>query len=410
MGFSTKKVEKKLVFTILALSFYALGNSIPLHNIDQLTLKKAFSPAFEKNALIQALSMFSSGTNGFISIFSLGIVPFINASIIIDLFTSLIPSLEALQSEEGNLGRKKILFYKKVLSLIFAAFQSYFFILFLKDFLYSNTYLSITLSCLELIAGSFSIIWISNFLDTRGVGNGTSLIILTNILVSFFIKSSTIVKNLTPIAILEIFILFLLVAIITISQKAAFKILLISARQLNYLKNIQDGNLKENILLIKYNQAGIFPLIIASNFLGFLSYFSGEFLLSNSIIKSLIYYSLILLFNYFYTRIIWDPEKISEQLRKSSVALANVTPGIETTKYLEDIVKLVSFRGGIILCLILFLFENIKNTSNFSILPEINIASVIIAISIINDLLRNLKSLRITKVLSKILLITKKNN
>jgi len=410
MSFSTKKVEKKLLFTILALSFYALGNTIPLHNIDQLALKKTLSPSLEKNLFLQSLSMFSSGTTGFISIFSLGIVPFINASIIIDLFTSLIPSLEALRSEEGSIGRKKILFYKKALSFLFAGFQSYFFLQFLKDFLYNKNSFSIVLSCLELISGSFSIIWISNFLDTRGIGNGTSLIILTNILVSFFTKSTTILKNLTPVSIVEIFILLLLVGIITVSQKAAFKILLISARQLNYLKSIEDGSLKENILLIKYNQAGIFPLIIASNFLGFLSYFSGGFLLSNPFLKATIYYSLILLFNYFYTRIIWDPEKISEELRKSSVSLATITPGKDTTKYLEEIVKLVSLRGGLVLCLILFLFENLKGISGFFIFQEINISSMIIAISIINDLLRNLKSLRITKLLSKILLSTKKNN
>lgn len=397
----------KLFFTFVPLIIYRLGNYIPLPNFDQIALQKILSENLAKNNFFQLLNIYSSGTTNILSPFSLGIVPFINASIIIDLFTSIIPFFEKLQSEEGKQGQKQLILYKKILSLVFACLQSYFLLQFLKNFLYESNTISLVSSVLELTAGSFCVVWLSSLIENRGIGNGTSIIILFNILVSVFEKIQNVFQNFTIFLIPEICIIIFLILIINVSQKAKFEIELVSARQLKYLENEKESKRlsKKNTLPIRYNQAGIFPLIIASNFLGFISYFDTKIIFFNSIVNNLLYYFLIIFFNYFYTKIIWDPEKISEQLRKASVSIANKSPGKETTEYLENVVKFTSLRGGIILCMILLTFDLIKLIFPVTLLSQLNISSIIIAIGIINEIARNIKSLRITKVLNRIFLI-----
>merc|ERR1711991_1176263 len=159
---------------------------------------------------------------------------------------------------------------------------------------------------------------------------------------------------------------------------------IVSARQLTFLEKAESENqninnnyatgvkqLKENGLSIRLNQAGIFPIIIASNLLPFLSYFTQSFQQNATVsyLNNLI--------NYFYTIVFWDPEKISEQLRKASVSLINITPGNETVSYLENVVRGTSILGGIALSLILVLFDIFKQVINGPLLNQLNISSFI---------------------------------
>jgi preprotein translocase subunit SecY len=143
------------------------------------------------------------------------------------------------------------------------------------------------------------------------------------------------------------------------------------------------------------NQAGIFPIIIASNLLPFISYFTENILgLSKiTLVTNIFYYLCIIGFNYFYTIIFWDPEKISEQLRKASVSIVNVTPGRETVSYLENVVKSSSLSGGIFLCIILFCYDFIKQLLNGFLLNQINISSLIILVGVAYELQKTIRSL-----------------
>ena len=118
--------NKKIILTLFILFLFRFGNTIPLAGIDQEALKRSFLELENKNSIMQIINMYSGsgGTNALVTPFSLGIIPFINASILVDLLTAIIPSLEKLQQEEGEIGRRKILFYKKILTLPIAIAQS----------------------------------------------------------------------------------------------------------------------------------------------------------------------------------------------------------------------------------------------------------------------------------------------
>jgi preprotein translocase subunit SecY len=394
---------EKILLTLFILFLFRLGNTIPLYGIDQESLKKSFLQLENKNAIMQIINMYSGGGSSILTPFSLGIIPFINASILIDLLTALFPSLEKLQSEEGESGRKKLTFYKKVTSLVFSIVQTGFLIFYLKPYFYSTDIFNLINIGLEIVTGSMIIIWLSNLIDNKGIGNGTSLIILTNIISTLIGKNILINQSYQNINIVEIAFLLFLMILICISQTARINIDVVSARQLAFLENLEKSNLnnkdntvfqlKENGLSIRLNQAGIFPIIIASNLIPFISFLTEKVLKDFSSINTFVYYLLIIGFNYFYTIVFWDPEKISEQLRKASVSIVNITPGKETVSYLENVVRSTSIIGGIFLCLILLCYDIIKQLINGNLLNQINISSLIIVVGVAYEIQKTIRSL-----------------
>jgi preprotein translocase subunit SecY len=348
--------------------------------------------------------MYSGGGTSILTPFSLGIIPFINASIIIDLLTALFPYLEKLQSEEGEMGRKKLTFYKKALTLFFAMVQTVFLINYIKSYVYDTEFLNLVMIGLELVTGSMIFVWLSTIIDNKGIGNGTSLVILTNIVVTLIGKQNLLFReNMNAIFFVEIFILLVLMIFICISQTARININVVSARQLAFLeklektsisnKTINSFQLKENGLSIRLNQAGIFPIIIASNLMPFLSYLSQNLGEKQKGVSTILYYLLIIGFNYFYTIVFWDPEKISEQLRKASVSIVNITPGQETVSYLENVVRSSSIIGGIFLCAILFFYDFIRQFINGYLLNQLNISSLIIVVGVAYEIQKTIRAL-----------------
>jgi preprotein translocase subunit SecY len=397
---------KKILLTLGILLLFRFGNTIPLSGIDQDALKKSFLQLESRNSIMQIINMYSGGGGTtLLSPFSLGIIPFINASILVDLLTALFPSLEKLQSEEGEAGRRKLLFYKKVLTLIFSVVQSGFLIFYLKSYFYNTDLFNFALISSELVAGSMFIVWLSNIIDSKGIGNGTSMIIFTNIVVTLISKNLLVNQRFDGVFFIEIFFLLFLMILICISQTARINIDVVSARQLAFLENIEKSNINQKTttnfqikdngsgLSIRLNQAGIFPIIIASNLIPFISYFVQSLSEELKFINNLIYYVLIIGFNYFYTIVFWDPEKISEQLRKASVSVVNVTPGRETVSYLENVVRSTSMIGGISLCVILFLYDFFKQIINGSLLNQINISSLIILVGVAYEVQKTIRAL-----------------
>lgn len=397
---------QKVLITFFLLFLYRFCNTIPLGGIDQIALKQSFNQLEPNNSLMQVLTMYSGGGgNILLSPFSLGIIPFINASILIDLLTAIVPSLEKLQTEEGELGRKRIIFYKKLMTLVFSIGQSIFLLFYLQSYIYNSSFLNSFVIITQLSTGALLLVWLSNLIDLKGIGNGTSLIIFANIIGSLLNKNIQLSFPFGFEEYKEITLLLVVTLFICISQTARLNIDLVSARQLAFLQNVQNtfsekfptkfqGN--GNGLAIRFNQAGIFPIIIASNILPFLSYFFTLFIpkVYLATLTTFFYYLLIIGFNYFYTIVFWDPEKIAEQLRKASVSLSNISPGYETVSHLENIVRSSSsFLGGIFLCFILFSYDFVKQFMNGVLLNQINISSLIILVGVAFEIQRTLKSL-----------------
>lgn len=396
--------RKKILLTFFILFLYRFGNTIPLSGIDQEALKKSFLQFDSRNSIMQIINMYSGGGGiTLLSPFSLGIIPYINASILIDLLTALFPTLEKLQNEEGEMGRKKLNFYKKIVTFFLAIFQSIFLLSYLKPYTYDLSFFNQLITISELVTGSLLIVWLTNIIDSKGIGNGTSIIIFTNIVVTGLSKNLFTFSNFTSKTLLEIIILQFLILLICISQTARVNLPVVSARQLAYLEKIEKNPLKQKNpnfftnkntgLTLRFNQAGIFPIIIASNLLPLVSYGLQLVNIQSKIFNNLLYYLLIIGFNYFYTLVFWDPEKISEQLRKASVSIVNVTPGKETISCLESCVRASSIIGGIFLCLILLFYELVKNLLNSSLLNQINISSLIILVGVAYEIQKTVRSL-----------------
>jgi preprotein translocase subunit SecY len=397
------QASQKILITLFMLFLFRFGNTIPLTGIDQEALKKTFFQLENKSAIMQIINMYSGGGTSLLTPFSLGIIPFINASILVDLLTALFPALEKLQSEEGEIGRKKLSFYKKLVTLFFSVLQSGFLLFYLKQYIYNTDLTNLCSMGLELISGSMLIVWMTNIIDLKGIGNGTSLIILTNIVITLLGRNTILPTQFNTTSVIEIGFLFTLMSLICISQTARINIEVVSARQLAFLENLekqqfksslsQSLQLKENGLSIKLNQAGIFPIIIASNLLPFISYLTNNFIGNNQTINNVLYYLLIIGFNYFYTIVFWDPEKIAEQLRKASVSIVDVTPGKETISYLENVVRSTSIIGGLFLCIILLTYDVVRQVLNGSLLNQINISSLIIVVGVAYELQKTIRSL-----------------
>ena len=393
----------KVLLTLFILFMFRFGNTIPLWGIDQEALKKAFLQMENRNAIMQIINMYSGGGTAILTPFSLGIIPYINASILVDLLTAIVPFLEKLQAEEGESGRKQLTFYKKIVTLVFAIIQSGFLISYLKSYFYNTELFNLGLIGMELVTGSMLIVWLSSLIDNKGIGNGTSFIILTNIIGTVLSKNTISVTNFDSKTILEICFILFLMTFICISQTARFNIEVVSARQLAFLAEFEKNrlydrkvdklNLHENGLSIRLNQAGIFPIIIASNLIPLTSYFTDSLFGQVKFLNTLIYYLLIVGFNYFYTIVFWDPEKISEQLRKASVSIINITPGKETISYLENVVRATSLSGGVFLCLILFVYDVGKQLINGNLLNQINISSLIIVVGVAYEIQKTIRAL-----------------
>jgi len=384
--------QNKILITLFLLFVFRLGNTIPLTQIDQEALRRSIFQLENKNALLQILNLVvGNEKTTLLNLFSLGIIPYINSSILIDLLTTTFPFFEKIK-EEGESGRKEILRYKKIGTFFFSLFQSLFILFYLKSYFYSTTSFSYLLFVSQLVSGSMVIVWLTTLIDKRGIGNGTSLIIFSNIISGFLNKRMFENFKLTPLFFLESFILYGFFYLICYLQTTTINIKVVSARQLTFLKRKESiekrtsspdfAGVKEGGLLLRLNQAGIFPIIIASNLLPLLSSFTNNILETIPFLKNGIYYFLIITFNYFYTIIFWDPEKISEQLRKASVSIINIRPGKQTVDYLERIVFQTSILGGILLCGLLFSYDLVQKLLQGPFLAQVNISSMIIFIGI----------------------------
>lgn len=405
-NFIKKTPIGKLFLTLLFLSLFRLGNNVPLSGVDQDALKTSLSLSPLQIGLPQIWNLYSSGDNTNLTLFSLGIGPFLNASILVDLLTAVIPKFERLQNEEGETGRQSLFFYKKIGTLFFSIIQAVSLIRSIQPYLYNLEVSNLILLSLELVTGSFLILWLSNQIDKDGIGNGSSLILFCNIMLPFLKKIQFFSQPDFLTSFLQIFLFTLFLFLLSLTQTAKLNIEVISARQLALFqeKNFSVSEIsiekKQKGLAIKYNQAGIFPILIASNLVSFLSsltFFKGfeeiglKFLIPY--LSTLFYSIFLLIFNYFYTLVFWDPEKIAEQLRKASVSLVNISPGKETISFLENVVKSTSLIGGFSLALILVFYDLLRTIFPTSILNQLMITSLMIVVGVAYDFQKTLRSL-----------------
>ena len=399
-----KKILKIFGFLILI----RLGLYIPVPNVDL--------DIFSQNQVANPLFGLAKSLTGssFLGVGALGILPYINSSIIIQLLTPIIPSLERLQKEEGELGRQQITRYTRYLTLGWALVLSTGVAFILVKPVIFNWSLVLALKIIfSLTTGSMLSMWFAELITEEKLGNGSSMVIFINIIgglpaninefTSSFENNSSI-NNLGTLF-FDYAIYVVIIGIIILVQESYKRVNIVSARQLNfnYLEQSSvSSKLKSSYIPIKLNQGGIMPLVFSTTIATFLFY-PLQLLLSNilvsvdkNVLTSLLTLSsfvlnlfLIVFFSTFYALLVLKPKDLSENLTKMAYSIPGIKQGKDTTQYLEQAISRLAFMGGIFLAFLAFFPILIGNLLQFNIFK--NLTSLIILLGVITDVTSQIK-------------------
>ena len=354
---TTNTLINKITITLVILFLARVGIFIPVSGIDHQT----FNSTIQQNGIINFLNIFAGGGFSTIGIFALGIVPYINASIIIQLLVKMIPYLDNLQKEEGELGRQKITQITRYLTLLWAFIQSLFIALWIKPYVFNWNNIFILDCIISLTTSSIIIMWFSEIISEYGIGNGASLLIFQNIVSSIpkNLQSYTMnlgnANNILNISLIFSFCLVILIINILI-QEGKRKIAIVSAKQLGKINELNP----QSYIPLKLNQGGVMPIVFASAAMTIPSYLYRiqqnpyiikciSLFLPNQLLYLPLYLALIVTFSYLYTSLILNPEDIAKNLKKMGASIPNIRPGTETIKYLNIRINRLTFIGSIFL-------------------------------------------------------------
>ncbi|MBQ8635073.1 preprotein translocase subunit SecY [bacterium] len=432
-------LKLKLLFTFAIIALFRLGAQLPIYGIDNAVFQKI---AGQEN-LIGFLDMFSGGALSNVSIFALGIGPYITSSIIMQLMTVIIPSLERAQKEDGEAGRRKIQQITRVFAVGLALFQSAIFALALFKLpgaiIPGVNPLMFFVGCtVSLTAGAIIVMWMGELITEKGVGNGASLIIFVGIIAGIPLYCSnsarmlidTPSKTLPFLALMAIFIATIL--LIVVLHEAARKVPIVSARR-------QVGNKvyggQNTSIPFKLNPGGVMPIIFAvaimlfpATLLGIVEQMKleetvpaiqktllsiGNWELSiNSVIRGLtnifsansasyhvIYFVLIFALTFFYASIIpsMQPKEIANNLKKYGSAIPGVKPGKPTAEKLNEILSRVMFIGAISLGIIALIPTIAASVTEIKTFQGIGATSLIILVGVALDFVNQIKTHMLAK-------------
>jgi len=403
-----KEIRKKLIEILLLLIVFRILSHIPIPGINLSNLKTLF----EQSQLLGVLNMLSgSGLKNF-SIVALGVGPYITASIIVQLLSIIIPSLERM-TEEGEQGYKKMEQITRILTVPFAILQGYATLVLLRTSGYKvirdYSFSSIISMLIILTAGTMITVWIGEIISEKKIGNGMSWIIFAGIIASFLSTISRFIITFDPSqamnALLYLALGIALIFFVVYVTEAKRNIPIIYARQ--YKDGKSFGN-NMSYLPIRVNQVGMVPIIFAASvavipniLLQYLSksnhasgisniLYKGAVFLSGDIAYSVFYFLLIILFTYFYTSIIFKADKVAENLNKQGAYIPGVRPGKETEDYLNNISNKLVFAGSMFLALVAIV-PNIMSKI-FGISSIMSGSSLLIVVGVVIETVKELEA------------------
>src|SRR6478609_5805128 len=373
--FRVPDLRKRVLFTLAMLAVYRLGSHIPTPGINTDQLQKAFEQ--QSGGLLGFYDLFSGGNLRRLTIFALGIMPYITASIILQLLTVVWEPLARLQ-KEGELGRRKITQWTRYLTLILSFLQSLgiAFTLQSQDFVLNPGYSFILLTIITLTTGSIFIMWLGEQITERGVGNGMSLLIFAGIVVGLpkavvdlaqKARSQTWGGFTVPALILLVAIMVVVVAFIVFMERSERRIPVQYAKRV-VGRRIMGG--QSTHLPLRVNSGGVMPVIFASSLLSIpqmltlsnafkpgstlYRYFGGTLdqLKWGEPLYTLLYAVGISFFAYFYASIVFNPSDVADNMRKYGGFIPGIRPGHRTRDYINDVLTRVTLVGGLYLILI----------------------------------------------------------
>ncbi|MGN0261790.1 MAG: preprotein translocase subunit SecY [Eggerthellaceae bacterium] len=363
-AFKVKELRNKILFTLAILALYRLGAYIPVPGIPFAEFANAYQNA--SGAAMTMIDIFSGGALSHFSVFSLGIMPYITASIIMQLMQGVIPAV-GRWAREGEPGRKKITQTTRWLTLVLGLINAVGYLLLFQSPTYGVVFsseiphwLTSFIIVFSLVAGTAFIMWMGELITQRGIGNGMSLIIFTSIVsrVPSAIFSSGTSQGDTGMGI-AITILILVVVLVCIPaiifmERAQRRI------PITYAKRMQGRKMmggQTTYLPLKVNAAGVIPIIFASCLIyfpaqlaalfnvGWLNTFANA--ISSGWINWILSFALIVFFAYFYTSMIFHPEEMADNLQKQGGFIPGIRPGSATVRYIRNVIRRVTLPGGI---------------------------------------------------------------
>jgi preprotein translocase subunit SecY len=364
----TESVRNKILFTALVFLIFRIFAHIPVSGVNVAALKSLFS----QNQFLGLLDIFSGGTLANFSVMALGLNPYINASIILQLLTLVFPKLEAM-SKEGESGQRKINQYTRMITVPLALVQA----IGMYALLRSQGIIS-TLSPLALIsfmltmtAGTMLLVWLGELITEKGVGNGISLLIFAGIVGRLPVTIGQTLTTVTSENFLNI-ILFLGVGLVVI---ASIVVINEATRQISvyYAKRVRGNKMyggQTTHLPLRLNQAGVIPIIFAVSLVLMPSLVANYLTASKNLILhniattltvwfnpsgafyNILYFVLVVGFTYFYTAVVFNPKKISEEIQKYGGFIPGIRPGTATANYLNYILTRITLAGAVFLGII----------------------------------------------------------
>lgn len=374
--FNIPDLRKRILYTLALLAVYRIGGHIPTPGINDQALFQLFEG--QGGSLLGFLDLFSGRNFRKFTIFALGIMPYISASIILQLLTVIWPYLERLSKEGGDAGRKKITQYTRYGTVVLSVIQSLGIALWLESFKGGTSYGSVVIhpgwafrmmTVLTLTTGTAFIMWLGEQISERGIGNGISLIIFAGIIVGFpnAIANTirdVLTRNLSIIAVMILIVVMIaVVAGVVFVERAQRRIPIQYARRIVGRK-IYGG--QSTHLPLRVNTGGVIPVIFASSILAIpptIAQFSALRNISwiNTIMHqfdynmpfyALLYFILIIFFCFFYTSIIFNPVDTADNMKKYGGFVPGIRPGRVTAEYIDRVLTRITFGGGIYLGLI----------------------------------------------------------
>ena len=401
--FQAKGLRDRVLTTLGLLVLVRLGIYIPIPGID----REAFQQFIQQGGqLIGFLDIFTGGGISALGVFALGILPFINASIILQLLTAALPSLEDLQKNEGEAGRRKIAQITRYVALGWGVLQSIVFAMILRPYALESVpqVVFVIQTALALVTGSMVVMWISEVITERGIGQGASLVIFLNIVATLPRALGSTVElaqsgdrgTIAGIIVLVLVFLITILGIVCV-QEGSRPIPIVSAK-----RQVGAGAMlpeRQSYLPLKLNAGGVMPIIFASAVI-FLPLTIANLTKSELLVRvagylnpnsstpwlyALVFFGLICGFSFFYATLTINPQDIASNLKKGGVAVPGVRPGTATAKYLSGVQNRLTLLGGIFLGAVAIIPAAVEGATNVKTFQGLGATSLLILVGVAID-------------------------
>lgn len=410
-AFKIPELKNRIIFTLALLTVYRIGAHIPTPGINGEELSKFL--AEKGGALMGFFDMFSGGALSRLTIFALGIMPYISASIILQLLTVVIPAIGKL-AKEGEAGRKKIVRYTRYGTVIISLIQSFGIAVGLESmsggaFIQNPGWSFRLLTMITLTSGTAFIMWLGEQITERGIGNGISLIIFAGIVARF---PNAVISTIRLIRAGELNIFFVIFLVIMMVAVVAVIIFIERGQRkipIQYAKRVVGRKVyggQSTHLPLKINTSGVIPPIFASSIIMFPATVAGFIaipwvqgvarqLSPGTILYTLLYVGMIFFFSYFYTAIIFNPVDIADNLKKYGGYIPGIRPGQKTSEYIYRVLTRLTFVGAIYLAIICIIPEVL--IKRFNVPFYFGGTSLLIVVGVALDTISQIESHLVTR-------------